>query len=199
MILPAFMEQEGLCGANLRHCYPEVAEAAVSAVRVRGSGFRKLAHKDYLGSVLALGLERDVVGDIVVEDDFSAIVFCDPGISSYILQSLTRIGSDAVRTEIMDISSDFKVERQFEEVRDTVASPRLDCIVAALAGLSREKAQLVIRAEEVDVDYVKEPRVDRQVGEGSIVTIRHKGKFILRSIGEQTKKGRYRLVADKYI
>lgn len=200
LVLPSFMEpQEPVTGDTLRSLYPELAEAAVCAVRIRGSGFRKLSHRDYMGSVLALGIERDVIGDIITEGDFSAVVFCDPGISSYILQSLNRIGSDAVKVEKVEIASDFKVERQFETIRDTVASARLDCIVAALAGLSREKAQIAIRSEEVEVDYLTEPRVDRQIGEGSIITVRHKGKFILRSVGEQTKKGRYRLVADKYI
>ena len=76
---------------------------------------------------------------------------------------------------------------------------RLDCIVAALANLSREKAQIAIRSDEVEVDHLPENRVDRIVGADSVIAVRRVGKFIVRSVDEQTKKGRYRLVADKYI
>ena len=200
LVLPAYMEtEEPLDGNNFRTVYPGLAASAVTAVKIRGSGYRKLSHRDYMGSVLALGIERDVIGDIVTEGDFSALVFCDPKIAAYILQELHKIGTDAVKVESVDIPADFRVERQFETIRDTVASARLDCIVAALAGLAREKAQNVIRADEVEVDYLTENRVDRVVSVGSVITVRHVGKFILRSTEEQTKKGRYRLVADKYI
>lgn len=200
LVLPAYMEtEEPLDGDRLRTVYPELAASAVTAVRIRGSGYRKLSHRDYMGSVLGLGLERDVIGDIVTEGDFSSLLFCDPKVVAYVLQELHKIGSDTVKVEPAEIPADFRAERQFETIRDTVASARLDCIVAALAGLAREKAQNVIRADEVEVDYLTENRVDRVISAGSIITVRHVGKFVLRSAEEQTKKGRYRLVADKYI
>lgn len=200
LVLPSYMETDPpLDARGLMEQYPEVAEAAVSAVEIRGSGYRKLTHRDYMGSVLALGIERSVVGDIVPQDDFSAIVFCASGMVPFITQELTRIGSDAVRTVPFAVPKDFTVEKQFLTVRDTVASARLDCIVAALTGLSREKAQIAIRSDEVEVDYLSETRVDRVVAADSIITVRRVGKFVIRSVDEQTKKGRYRLVADKYI
>lgn len=197
VILPPYMEWTE--GDQLLTAYPEVAAEAVCAVRIKGSGYRKLSHKDYMGSILSLGLERSVVGDIVPEDEHSALVFCDPRIGEFLLGELHKIANDTVRVEAFTVTAEFRVERQFLAVRDTVASPRLDCIVAALGNLSREKAQTAIRAEEVEVDYQPEQRVDRVVGAGSIVTVRRIGKFVIRSVDEQTKKGRYRLVADKYM
>lgn len=200
LILPSYMDTGVPTDASfLLAQYPEVAQDAVAAVKIVGSGYRKLSHRDYMGSVLALGIERSVVGDIVPLDEFSAIVFCVPGMVPFFLQELTRIGNDAVRTAPFDIPKDFTVERQFQTVRDTVASARLDCIVASLANLSREKAQIAIRSDEVEVDHLPENRVDRIVGADSVVAVRRVGKFIVRSVDEQTKKGRYRLVADKYI
>lgn len=200
VILPSFMEtEETVDGDCLRAIYPEVAEETVAAVLVKGSGFRKLTHRDYMGSVLSLGLERGVIGDIVPQDEYSAVVFCDPRILPFLVQELKRIGNDAVRTEAFAIPHDFSVERQFRPVRDTVASARLDCIVAALANLSREKAQMAIRSEEVEVDHLPATHVDRIVSAGSIVTVRRVGKFIVRRVDEQTKKGRYRLEADMYL
>lgn len=200
LVLPSYMQaEEVLCGDTLRSLLPEIAEEAVAAVRIKGSGFRKLSHRDYMGSVLGLGLERAVIGDIIVEDDRSALLFCAPAIVPYITEALEKVANDSVRVEPITLPSDFSVERRFETLRDTVASARLDCIVAALAGLSREKAQAAIRSDEVEVDYLPEGRVDRTVTEGSIVTVRHVGKFVIRSTDEATKKGRYRLVADRYI
>lgn len=200
LLLPSYMDDGAPMDAGrLLDQYPEVARETVAAVKIRGSGYRKLSHRDYMGSVLALGIERSVIGDIVPEDEFSATVFCAPGMVPFLTQELTRIGNDAVKTEPFEIPQDFTVTRELQEVRDTVASSRLDCIVAALAGLSREKAQLAIRAGEVDVDYLPEERVDRTVAAESVIAIRRVGKFIVRSVDEQTKKGRYRLVADKYI
>ena len=200
LLLPSYMDDGAPMDAGrLLDQYPEVARETVAAVKIRGSGYRKLSHRDYMGSVLALGIERSVIGDIVPEDEFSATVFCAPGMVSFLTQELTRIGNDAVKTEPFEIPQDFTVTRELQEVRDTVASSRLDCIVAALASLSREKAQLAIRAGEVDVDYLPEERVDRTVAAESVIAIRRVGKFIIRSVDEQTKKGRYRLLADKYI
>ena len=200
LVLPSYMEPEGGIGdVGFREVLPDLAGETVTAIRIRGSGFRKLSHRDYMGSVLGLGIERSVIGDIVTEGEFSALLFCDPKIESYLLPELNKIGSDTVKTEKINIFADFRVERQFETVRDTVASARLDCIVAALAGLSREKAQIAIRSDEVEVDYLPENRVDHVISSGSVVTVRRVGKFIVRSTEETTKKGRYRLVADKYI
>ena len=198
--LPSYMVGEGhVDGASFREQYPEVAEEAVAAVKICGSGYRKLSHRDYMGSVLALGVERSVVGDIVVLDEFSAVVFCTPGMVPFFVEELKKIGNDTVRTMSFAVPAGFTVQRQLQPVRDTVASARLDCIVAALAGLSREKAQLAIRAGEVDVDYLPEERVDRTVSAESVIAIRRVGKFVIRGVDEQTKKGRYRLEADKYI
>lgn len=200
LVLPSYMAgEETLDGSNFRAVYPELAEESVTVLRIRGSGFRRLSHRDYMGSVLGLGVERTVIGDIVTDGDYEALLFCDPKIAPYLLQEICKIGSDSVKTERVSIDEKFRVERQFETVRDTIASARLDCIVAALAGLSREKAQMAIRSDEVEVDYLPENRVDRLVLSGSTVTVRRVGKFIVRSTEDVTKKGRYRLVADKYI
>ncbi len=200
VVLPSFMETEAISeGGALASVYPDIASEAVAAVSIKGSGYRALSHRDYMGSVLAMGLERHVIGDIVTDGDFRATVFCTPGIASYLCAELHKIANDTVKVAAVEIGADFRVERQFAPIRDTVASARLDCIVAALAGLSRERAQNAIRADEVEVDYLPENRVDRPIAAGSTVTVRRVGKFVVRSVEEQTKKGRYRLVADKYI
>lgn len=198
--IPEYMAFEGeLCAKNIYENFNETVSDAIVPVKVQGSGYKKLTHRDYLGSLLGLGIERSVVGDIAVLDEFSAVIFCDSKIAEYILLELKKIGSDTVKTKRFDLPEDFCVKREFQNISDTVASARFDCVVSALCGLSREKAQGVIRIGEAELDYFTEDRPDRTVSEGSVISVRGFGKFIVVSLSEQTKKGRLRLLANKYI
>ena len=199
-VIPEYAAIEGEYNAeNILENYEELVSEAVCAVKVSGSGYKKLTHRDYLGSLLGLGIERGVVGDIAVLDEFSAVIFCDKKISEYILLELKKIGSDTVKVSPFPLSHEFKVKREFQSISDTVASARLDCVVSSLCGVSREKAQGFIRVGAVDLDYFTEERPDRGVSEGSIISVRGHGKFVVVSLSEQTKKGRLRLLANKYI
>lgn len=173
----------------------------IESLRISGSGYRHLTHRDYLGSVLGLGIEREVVGDIVFEDveREEAILFCDMAISDFILGELRKVASDTVKVERAQISKDFKPKRSFAHITDTVASPRLDCIVAALCSLSRERAQAAVNAGIVEVDFESDTRSDRTVCAPCLVSVRGYGKFRINSVSEQTRRGRLRLDADKYI
>ena len=198
--LPDYMAVEGGYGTHsVKENFAELVDESVSAVKIKGSGYRELSHRDYLGSLLGLGVERDVVGDIAVLDDFSAVVFCDPKIAEFILLELKKIGSDSVKVEHFDVPDGFSNAPKLQPVSDTVASARFDCVVSALTGLSREKAQTAIRAGIAELDYFVEERPDRGVSEGSIISVRGYGKFIVTGLSEQTKKGRLRLKANKYI
>lgn len=165
---------------------------------VRGSGYRTLTHRDFLGSLLSLGLERTVLGDIAVGQD-GAIVFCAAHIAPFLLSSVERIANDVVRVKKVAIPSDFDGGRKYQSLRDTIASPRLDCIVAALCNLSRDAAQTAVRSGLVEVDYECEDRVDVTVPIPCIVSVRGVGKFAVRSLGEANRKGRFPLIADKYV
>ena len=108
-------------------------------------------------------------------------------------------GRDTVRIFEYSVSDGFENEREYKDVFDTVASPRLDCIVAALANLSREKAKALIVSGQVMVNHIPEERTDITVGEGDVVTVRSYGKFRIESLADKTKKDRYKLIAKKYI
>lgn len=198
--LPEYMAVEEALGTkSILENYSEQILDTVTAVAIKGSGYKKLTHRDYLGSLLGLGIERDVVGDIAVLDDCSAVVFCDKKIAEYLLLELKKIGSDTVKVKTWELSPEFKYEKAFAPISDTVASPRFDCVVSALCGISREKAQRIIHVGEAELDYFVEERSDRSVNEGSIISVRGYGKFSVVKLSEQTKKGRLRLLANKYI
>lgn len=172
---------------------------ALVALEIKGSDFRTLAHKDYLGAILNLGTERAAIGDVCVTSPHTAILFCDRIIARFLCQHLSRVANDAVTIEEIALPADFDGGRKFEPVLDTVASPRADSVVAALANLSRERAFEMLRAGLVEIDYETTYEKDAPVTEGCVITIRGKGKFLVRSLSDKTKKGRYRLVANKYL
>lgn len=176
----------------------EMAEA-VASISIKGSGFRKLTHRDYLGAVLGLGIERDAIGDIAVQDEHSAILFCPRTLVDFFIGELTKVGADTVRCRECIIDETFRDGKQYRPISDTVASPRLDCVVAALCNLSREAAQNAVRSGLVEVDFEPEERVDTVLTPPITVSVRGHGRFILRSFDGETRKGRMRLRADQLI
>lgn len=168
------------------------------AVEVAGSGYRELTHRDYMGALLNLGVERDAIGDICVLSPHRAVLFCDRLLAAFFAESLTRVANDAVRVSPVTLPPDFDGGRKFLPVSDTVASPRADAVVAALCNLSREKAQALFREGRVELDYESAEKPDREIVAGTVVTVRGYGKFIVRSLSDKTKKGRYRLLCDRY-
>ncbi len=177
----------------------EELKNTVVSLLIKGSGFRKLSHRDYLGAVLGLGIERDAIGDIAVQDEHSAILFCPRTIGAFLMTELTKVGSDTVRCYECMIDETFKDGKQYRPISDTVASPRLDCVVAALCNLSREAAQSAVRSGLVEVDFEPEERVDTVLEPPITVSVRGHGRFVLRSFDGETKKGRLRLRADQLI
>ncbi len=176
----------------------ELTDAVVS-ISIKGSGFRKLSHRDYLGAVLGLGIERDAIGDIAVQNEHRAILFCPSALAEFFIGELTKVGSDTVRCSECMIDETFTDGKQYRPISDTVASARLDCVVAALCNLSREAAQSAVRSGLVEVDFEPEERVDTILEPPITVSVRGHGRFVLRSFDGETRKGRLRLRADQLI
>lgn len=174
----------------------------ISALRVRGSGYRALSHRDFLGSLLGLGLTRSVMGDILLcgEEQREAVVLCESGVVPFLLTHLERVGNDKVTISLVDADELRTIcpERRMIPISDTVASARLDCVVAALCRLSREKARECVERELVELNFEKETRPDRTVEAPAILSVRGVGRYRVLSLGEKTKKGRLRLLAEKY-
>ncbi len=172
---------------------------AVTAVRITGSGFRVLSHRDYLGSVLGLGIERDALGDIAVQNEHEAVLFCSHTMSRFLCEHLQKVASDTVKCRPWELDESFTDGRVYAPLRDTVASPRLDCVVAALTNLSREDAQGAIRSGLVEVDFEPCERTDLMLTPPTTLSVRGYGRFILRAFDGETRKNRLRMVADKLV
>lgn len=177
----------------------ETLSEAVCAVTVKGSGFRELSHRDFLGSVLGLGLERDTIGDILLPDPHSAILITSAHTADFLLTQLEKVATDTVKVSRLPAGATLAATRRTQPVTDTVASQRLDCVVAALCNLSRERAQMTVKAGLVELDYELCEAVDTVVESPAVISVRGYGKFVVRDFDGVTRKGRIRLVAEKYV
>lgn len=179
---------------------PELMEEIpITALSVKGSGFRELGHRDFMGGLLSLGIDRSVVGDIAVLSESEALVFVKSKIAPFICEELTKIGRDAVKTEITKIDPTFVIPRRYEESSITVSSARLDGVVKAITGKSREAAADMVRAGLVELSYNATDNVSAAVNEGDILSIRGFGKYIIGKTTGQTKSGRIRIGFKKYL
>lgn len=175
---------------------------AVTVVCIRGSGYRALSHRDYLGSVLGLGVERDAIGDVLVDPEAespTAYLVTDARMADFLLTDLCRAGNDAVKVSRLPAGASVNIERRRTPIHDTVASPRMDCVVAALCNLSREGAQNAIRGGLVELNYEPVSDCDRTVEPPATLSVRGVGKFAVEAISGETRKGRIRLTAAKYL
>ena len=177
----------------------EARSEAVASVRIVGSGYRKLSHRDYLGSLLGLGLERDVLGDIALQNDREAVVFCAPHIVGFLCEELKKVASDTVRCLPYVPDAAFTDGRSYLPIRTTVASLRLDCVVAALTNHSREATQRAILTGTVEVNHEVCERADRFLTPPTTLSVRGEGRFYLRSVEGDTRKGRIRIFAEKLV
>ncbi len=178
--------------------FPELPKE-IALLKICGSGHRVLAHKDILGSVMALGITRQSVGDICMLSDFDAVAAISGKLSGYIREELTKVGADGVKVTYHPDPATFVYERKYEEIGCTVASMRLDGIVSAVTGISRTKAAEAISAGLVQLCGTVTDDTAHEVEEGNTVTVRGYGKFLIESSDGLTRKSRIRVNVKKYI
>ena len=175
------------------------AEIPIKKIKISGSGFKKLTHRDYMGSILSLGIDRSVIGDIAVVSDSEAVVFVAERISGFIVSELTKIGRDGVVCISSEADPVWEIPRRYEDFSLVVSSPRIDGIVKSITGLSREKSADLVRAGLVELSYTATDNVSAGVSEGDIVSIRGYGKYLIGSVSGETKSGRLRISCKKYL
>ena len=160
-------------------------------------GQADLSHRDYLGSILGLGIDRGKVGDILVAED-SAVCFVAEEISPYITAVLEQVSKTAVVAEETE-GAEAIPQRQTETKRLTVASMRLDAVAGEAFNLARGKVQTLIGAEKAQVNWNIVTNTSHQLKEGDMVSLRGFGRFRIKSIGGKTKKDRIGLEIEKYV
>lgn len=158
---------------------------------------RPLAHRDYLGALMNLGIRREKFADLLLGDDCCYIPMV-PEIMGYVLENLVKVGNNGVtvsQAEPLEVAS---VGRRYEELLVLVPSLRLDALVSELTKRSRSQAEELVRTGQVQVNYQETKNRSEAVGPGDVLTIRGYGKYRLGEVSGESRKGRLRLAVAKY-
>ena len=156
------------------------------------------SHRDFLGALMGEGIAREIVGDICVgkgQCDF----FVTAEIAPYILQNFIGAGRTKVHLERIPLSEVSVPEPETKEIKDTVASVRLDSVISSGFRIGRSAATQYVNTGKVAIDGLPCEKPDKTVEEGAKISVRGLGKIKLRSINGQTKKGRISIIIDRYI
>ena len=157
----------------------------------------ELTHRDYLGAILNLGIERCKIGDILVTDN-GAFLVASENIADYIQESLYRIRHTSVNVHKEDFES-FDYQPKLEEIKGTVPSVRLDTILSVAFPLSRSKLVGLIEGAKVFVNGKLITTNSYHLKEGDIISIRGMGRISYGGIQSETRKGRYFVTVYKYV
>lgn len=192
----------GAEGAERRICAfsPEEVEGddKLGCVRISwNERYSKIGHRDLLGAVLALGMDREHFGDIYIDQN-QAYLFLTREMARILPGELTRAGNATVSVEECEIPETMKENSAGEEIRSTVASLRLDAVLGSVFRLSRGNAAELVHQGRVQVNHQLEMRPDRQLTEGAVLSVRGMGRGVLSEVGGMTKKGRISIVLLRY-
>ncbi len=179
------------CVAKFGNAYEAAFPIACVCITPKNKKYvSHFSHRDFLGAILSLGLERSVIGDVVIFDDVG-YCYCLAHIAPYLEEHLTSIGKTAVvckRTEEHP-----SPVRNYREESTTVSSLRCDCIVCAVFHFSRAEALELFRNEKITLNGLPCSENAKELKEGDCVAVRGKGKLIVSAVGALTKKERIRL------
>lgn len=188
-VIAAFGWSDGFDAAD----WPVIAMEAAWDAR-----FCSCEHRDILGSLMALGVERECFGDILIDaPNARAILFALERMQGYLETNWTQAGRAGLRVRRLSDLGELPAPRG-EERRITVQSPRMDGVLAAVFNISRAEAQRVVRAGRVRVSFVECDAIDRQLESGDIVSARGLGRFKLLEEQGRTRRDRLGLNIFKF-
>lgn len=181
-IYPYYMEYEDI-------------ELPVKALQIEGNfKFKEIKHKDYLGSLLGLGIKREKIGDINIHDNFCQVVV-SKDISDFILINLDKVSKNNIKVKEISAHEIKMSQPKFKEVSATVSSQRLDCVISSIYNISRQDSLKFINSEKVFIDYEKITSASKVIKNNSLISVRGKGRAVITDIGDITKKGKTKLKA----
>ena len=155
----------------------------------------KLSHRDFLGAILSLQIKRELVGDILTAEGY-AVVFVHETAAELVsaLDKIGKVGVSCQKGITMPIP-----QQQTKRIETTVSSLRLDCIVSAAVNISRDRSASLIKSGMVNADFSPCLNVSAEIKENTVISVRGSGRFRLSEISGESRKGRIRIVIEKYI
>lgn len=173
-------------------------DAPVCCLRATYHAADCLSHRDFLGSLMGVGIGRETIGDICVsagQCDF----FVAHDIAPYILQNLLSAGRTRLQLSQLPLDQLQLSLPECKQIKDTLASLRLDCVISSGFGINRSLAAQYICAGKAAIDGLHCEKPDKLVSLGNKLSVRGLGKIRLAQINGQTKKGRISVVIDRYV
>lgn len=151
----------------------------------------KLGHRDVLGSIMNLGIDRSKIGDIIVSEN-QYFIFCEESVAGYFMENLDKIRHTVVKLEEVTVDA-LEIQQKFQEKDGIVTSNRLDSIIACVYKLSRSQALELLKAEKIFVNgkCVQNPSYHCKAEE--IISVRGYGRFVFLTESGETNKGRIRI------
>ncbi|MBR5496368.1 MAG: hypothetical protein IKV76_00120 [Clostridia bacterium] len=169
----------------------------VSVAPVNDKFSDNLSHRDFLGALMSLGINRDMIGDIIVKDN-SAVIICIDTAAEYIVSELDRIKHTSVRCAVTDTIPE-AVAPQLSEEEFIVSSERIDVLLSGVYNLSRNESQILIDSEKVFCDSRLVISTSLIPKTGQIISARGFGRFVYEGVIRTTKKNRLIISVKKYI
>ena len=194
--IAAFVPMDDWAGTQAEPEMPEEVKTLIRAVRFRAF-YGEPGHRDYLGALIASGVARDRIGDILIAGD-EATVFCLPGILSHLL-TVDRIGRVSVKADEIEPDAVQIPRRERKEKSFTVMSMRLDAVAAGMFNLSRTACAKQIAEGNLSLNYSVCMKADAPVGEGDVISIRGHGKGVVSGLGGNSRKGRQFVEAEIFV
>ncbi|MGI6079830.1 MAG: YlmH/Sll1252 family protein [Candidatus Avilachnospira sp.] len=176
------------------------AEDAISLIKVEPLNLKfsdVLTHRDFLGALMNLGIDRSKTGDIITAKD-KTYIFCLREVEELICSELLRVKHTSVRAEAVALS-ECDIRPELKDMSVNVASERADAVIAAVFKLSRNVSQTLIASESVFSDGRVLRQPSASLKEGARVSVRGHGKFIFGGISGNTKKGRLYVDIRRYV
>jgi len=174
-------------------------EGPICALEGRFPRDAQPGHRDILGSLMGLGLTREKLGDILLPEQTCCQLLALRETVPILLSQWESVGRWRVKLAQIPLEQLRPKTPEVKTIRDTVATPRLDAVLAAGFSMSRGKAAECIAAGRVAVNHRECLKGDRQVEAGDVLTCRGLGKCVVREMPGQSRKGRVMIVLEKYI
>ena len=156
------------------------------------------SHRDFLGALMGAGIGRETVGDICV-DKSSCDFFVTAEIAPYILQNFTSAGRTKLQLEQIPLGDASIPEPEVKEIKDTLASLRLDSVISSGFRIGRSLASQYVTQGKAAIDGLPCEKPDKAVTEGAKISVRGLGKIKLHTVNGRTKKDRISVVIHRYV
>lgn len=173
-------------------------EAGLCCLRATFCEQDSLSHRDFLGALMGAGVAREAVGDICIASG-SCDFFVTEEIAPYLLQELESVGRAKIKLVRISLADAYIPEPETEEIRDTLASLRLDSVLSSGFRISRSAASEYVCAGKATLNGLPCEKPDKPVEEGAVLSVRGLGKIRLKSVGGQSKKGRIFVIIEHYL